>query len=168
MATYIKPILHKEELQWFLRVQMLLHLAEDTSNGKDSDLSIDSVVYDPISMRTKFIRSTPALLTPVRNGLAREESDVVLRLGLVMLEMISGGIPSQVLARVEGRGIRNINSSYSPSSTITGLLPSPAANPDDEGVFGGYSPHRSPANGHGTITEDPHQNHQIANDIPAP
>ncbi len=141
---------------------MLLHLAEDTSNGKDSDLSIDSVVYDPISMRTKFIRSTPALLTPVRNGLAREESDVVLRLGLVMLEMISGGIPSQVLARVEGRGIRNINSSYSPSSTITGLLPSPAANPDDEGVFGGYSPHRSPANGHGTITEDPHQNHQTS------
>ena len=107
------------------------------------------MVYDPISMRAKFIRNTPALLTPVRDGSAREESEVVLLLGLVMLEMITGGIPSQVLARVEGRGIRNINSEYSPSSTTTGLLPSPAAGTDDGSLYGGYSPHRSPANGTG-------------------
>ena len=100
MATYIKPLLHKEELQWFLRVQILLNLAEDSSKGKDcGDLSISSAIYDPVSARAKFIRSTPALLTPVRNGSAQNEDDRVLLLGLVMLEMITGGLHPTVLAR---------------------------------------------------------------------
>ena len=157
---------------------MLLNLVEDTidKDEKGSDLRIESVVYDPTSMRAKFIRNTPALLTPVRDGSAREESEVVLLLGLVMLEMITGGIPSQVLARVEGRGIRNVNTEYSPCSTMTGLLPSPAAGTDDGSLYGGYSPHRSPVNENGIVAvypENPQRSstkeyldHLVLNDCP--